>query len=425
MSARATRLGAAAIVAACVAMPTAARADVIEGTVTTVLTGRSDPRDGVIYSVVPVYQLLNFTLRDVNLPGNDKIVSDLRLEVSAWFGGLLGEPYGGQRFTGDVNLAFAEAKFFRRKIELRLGRQMVVGGVARFSHIDGATLTFNVWRGLGLSVFGGVPVIPRFGLKVGDATAGTRLFYRVGYRTEVGASFVHLHDHGRAARQDIGIDARTQPHRAISLSGLVVFSLLEKQLAEADFGVTLQPWRFLTARVDYRHDVPSLWIPRSSIFAVFSDTTRDEVGGEVEIRWPRYLASRTDYHTVIDDNGVGHRAGTRLTITPTNDGRTQIGIEGRMLKRVGRGYFEGRAFAFHKILPTLLVSVDVDAYKFDQALNGRDYSVTGTASLAWEFARGFRAAASGAVIVSPFVDNGYDFMVKLAYMPVARFREKR
>ena len=132
---------------------------------------------------------------------------------------------------------------------------------------------------------------------------------------------------------------------------------------------------------------------------------------------------RSDYHAIRDSSGVGHRAGMRLTLLPDSGNRTQIGLEVRMLKLTGRGYFEARAFGFHRIVPTLLVSLDVDAYKFDQPLYGRDFSITGTASIAWDFARHFRAVASGAVTASPFVDNGYNFMLKLAYLPVARFRE--
>ena len=400
-----------------------ARAEVIEGTVSTVLTGRSDPRDGVVYTVVPVYQLANLSLREIKVPGGDRYLSDVRFEVSAWLGGQLGEPIGGQRFVGDLNFAYVEGKLLHRRIEVRLGRQMVLGGVARFTHLDGGSLKFNLWRGFSLQAFGGVPTLVRFGVKIGDASAGGRLSYRFDHNSEVGASFIHVHDKGRAARQDFGIDARTQPHRMIALSGLLVLSLLERQIAEADLGATVQPTRWLTARLDYRHDVPSLWIPRSSLFSVFSDTTRDEVGGELELRLPRVLTMRIDYHVVKEDAGFGRRGGMRFTMTPGAPGRGQIGLEARLLQRHGPGYFEGRVFGFHRPLPTLLISIDVDAYKFDVAQNGRSFSVTGTAALGWDFARHFRAVASAAINASPFVDNGYDFMIKLAYMPVARFRE--
>lgn len=419
------RAVASVVLLAALTVGRAARAEVIEGNISTVLSGRSDPRDGVVYTVVPVYQLLNLSLRDVKVPGGDKYLADLRLEVSGWLGGLLGEPIGGQRFLGDLNLAYVEGKLFRRKVEVRLGRQMITGGVARFTHLDGASLRFNIWRGLSLTAFGGVPVIQRFGVKVGDATIGARLAYRTSHNTELGASFIHLHDKGRTARQDFGLDGRMLPHPNVSLSYLLVISILEKQLAEADIGATFTPRRWLTARVDYRHDVPNLWIPRSSIFSVFSDTTRDEVGGELEFRWPRALQVRADYHVVVEEAGTGHRGGMRLSITPGTPGRSQIGIEGRLLKREGPGYFEGRVFGYHRIVPNLLISVDVDTYKFDRHINGRDFSVTGTAALAWDFARHFRAVASAAVNASPYVDNGYDFMIKLAYMPVARFRETR
>ena len=153
----------------------AARAEVIDASLQTLVAGRSDPRDGKLYSVVPVYETVSLLASDLQL----KHVEDLKIVVSAW--GLL-TPWGdagplpfGDRYSGDVDLAFIEGKLFKKRVQLRLGRQMVFGGAARAMQIDGANLTLGIWRGLALSLWGGAPVIPRFMTGRGDATGGARL----------------------------------------------------------------------------------------------------------------------------------------------------------------------------------------------------------------------------------------------------------
>ncbi len=40
----------------------AASAETIDATITTLVAGRQDPRDGKVYTVVPIYQLLNLSV---------------------------------------------------------------------------------------------------------------------------------------------------------------------------------------------------------------------------------------------------------------------------------------------------------------------------------------------------------------------------
>ncbi len=412
------RSSAAALLALGLLASPPAQAAVVEGAISTIMSGRADPRDGNVYTVLPLYQGLRLTLSDLQVP----YVDDIRLEVSGWLGGFLGEPIGGQRFAGDLDVAYLEGKLGRRHVTVRLGRQTLTGGVARFSHVDGASVTFE-GKGVGLTVFGGVPVIPRFDVKVGDATGGGRLFYRFSYQSQIGLSFIHLQDQGRTGRQDLGIDFRAQLHRMVVLTGLGVLSLVERDMAEVDVAATIQPHRIVDVRLDYRHQRPDLFIPRSSIFAVFSDSTREETGGLLEVRPMNRVSLVGDYHAIFDETGTGHRAGLKglLHLGPAKE--LTVGAQLRLLHLPTKGYYEARAFGMLRILPTLQVTLDADTYIFEQPLNGRSYSFTGAASLAWDFHPAWRAVASGAASSTPFVDGGYDFMIKLAYNPTYRFRE--
>ena len=44
-----------------------ASAAVVDGTVTTLVAGQKDPRDGKLYTVVPIYQSLQLSLSDLQL----------------------------------------------------------------------------------------------------------------------------------------------------------------------------------------------------------------------------------------------------------------------------------------------------------------------------------------------------------------------
>src|SRR5262245_24296093 len=154
-----------------IALASPARAQTVDASSTTLLAGRADPRDGKIYTSVPLYQIVSLQLSDVKM----KVVDDLHAVVSGW--GRL-ELAGQASFDGDLDLAFVEGKLFARRLLVRAGRQLVAGGAARLVPLDGGALALRMWRGLTLSAYGGVPVTPRFAVPRGDAMAGGRLAYR-------------------------------------------------------------------------------------------------------------------------------------------------------------------------------------------------------------------------------------------------------
>jgi hypothetical protein len=400
------------------AVPTA-RAGTVDGSVSFVLNGRSDPRDGNVYTVVPLYAGLHLSVHELSVP----YVDDLRLELDGWLGGLLGQPYDGQRFLGDLNVFSIEARFARRHIYVRLGRQVAIGGAAHFTHLDGASVTFE-HAGFGLTAFGGVPVVPLFGVKVGDAVGGGRLFYRFNYESQLGVSFIHIEDLGRTGRQDLALDFRTRPIRMLTLTGLGVLSLVERDMAEIDVAATLAPHRQLDLRADFRQVRPDLFIPRSSIFAVFSNSNRKETGGVVVYRPHPRVDVDADYHVILDDTGTGHRAGVRGQVRFGPIGQLMLGSELRLLRLPQKGYEEARLYVMFKILPTLVATLNGDAFYFTTPVNGRDWSLTGGGSVGWDFRPSWRLVLSGAGSSTPFIQGGWDAMVKLAYNASYRIKER-
>src|SRR5690349_2548339 len=101
----------------------AAHAQRLDASATTLLAGRQDPRDGRVYTVVPAYQSLQLRLSEI--PDN-RYVSDLKLVVSAWGQMAFGEPR--EMLLADLDAGYLEGALLKRRVHLRLGRQMIFGG---------------------------------------------------------------------------------------------------------------------------------------------------------------------------------------------------------------------------------------------------------------------------------------------------------
>src|ERR1051325_11608623 len=98
---------------------TPARAETIDATATTLLSGRQVPRDGTVHTVVPLYQSLSLLATDLRTPW----FQDTRVVVSGWGVLAAGDPRDGNTGTGDVDLAYAEGRTAGRRLTLRAGRQ--------------------------------------------------------------------------------------------------------------------------------------------------------------------------------------------------------------------------------------------------------------------------------------------------------------
>lgn len=404
-----------ALAAALMARPVCA--DTVDTTVMTLLAGHADPRDGQLHTVIPVYESLSL-LATIQRPFTDGI----RVVFSGW-GGLLGEYPSQISWTGDIDLGYAEGSFFRRGLQLRLGRQLVFGGAARGAQLDGLHVTARILGGLHIAGYAGVPVTPRFGASRGDFIAGGRMFYRHGFDKEFGISFNQILAQGRVARQDLGLDARYVPHPTVALTGYALIALREGRLAELDLSALWLPRLAAQLAIDYLRTAPDLFLPLNSIFAVFSQESRDEVGAMLFGRPLRRLRLAGDYHTVITPDGVGHRGGARVSVVLGQHDHTTLNAELRLLKLPEKGYIQGRLFSVHRLSPAFIATIGLDSYFLDRPINGESYSFTANTSVGYEWKSGFRLALSGMADVTPFAERRFEFITRLAYNVVRRFRE--
>jgi hypothetical protein len=403
-----TSVLAAALVAG---VPALAQGQTVDASSTTLLLGRQDPRDGVVHTVVPAYEEIWLSARDLDIPG----VDGTRIVLSAWGMVAGGDTMDGRNVTGDVDVAFIEGKLFDRHLGLRAGRQLVASGVARNLQLDGLDVLVRFPEGIGLEAYGGVPVPPRFGYARGQAAIGGRLFWRPAPIFEGGVSFVHIIDDGEIDRQEAGVDARVRVSDEFTLTGLAAFSIVEQRLSEATLRVLWQPERNVELTLEGARTAPDLFVSRASIFSVFAEQNRNEAGATLYFRpWSR-LRLWGDGYVVNDDSGTGGRGGLRASLAVDSANATQLGLEGRVLALPDSRYVQGRIYGRQRFGSEVTATLDCDVVWLDPAINGQDVSLTVAGTVGWDFSPGWKALVSALTGQTPLVEWRFEAMAKLVY----------
>lgn len=426
-----------ALIAVVAAWATLPRADTVQATSTTIGIARQDYRAGALQTAIPLYEIIDLSAFDLRTPYTDDLEIvlstwgsvDVANNVRFWQNGALTD----KRLTGDVNVGYVRAAFLDKALTLRVGRQLVADGIARMVHLDGAEAKVSLPYHLAISGYIGSPVAPRFAARGGDLTVGNaratlatggRLSWRYLGLLEAGASVSMATDHGDWARQDIGADIRVTPHRLVQFVGSGWWSLYESRVGEASVAATLFPMPFLDVTLDYRHVEPDLFLPRNSILAVFTSEKRDDVGGALHWGFRRNLALDVDYHALFQPAGTGHWArakGTWHPAAPTNT----VGGELSLLNNPDNSYFLVRAFGAKTIATVFTGTLDLLGYFFDRAVNGKSEALTATATVGYQFARGWRAVIAGSAGTTAYLDRQLDIMAKLVYDQTYSLREVR
>ena len=379
---------------------------------TTLIGGRPDVVDGQVKTVAPLYERVGVRAKNVELKGFD----ELSVAVDAWGGLTLprsSEGVGGS----DVNLAYVEGLTLKKSLRLRLGRQFVTGGVARAMFFDGLYADYKSPVGLGLSAFAGIPVERRFAnLLRGDFVVGTRAYFAPAINTEVGASFIHMLQRGALSRQDAGLDARWHPHRAITLAGAFVWSLSDARLAELDVGPRWTPTENVEVLLNYRRTAPELFLPRTSIFTVFADTSRDDAGVSVTWQLTQVVTLFGDVRALWLNGQQGFEASGRIALRPFRAPSTTLTAQFHRLEIPANGYHQARIGARHTLPSGFGLSVDLETYVLDRPVRGQTVSFSASTTATWAINRSWLVGATLFAATTPTFESRYEAVAKLTWL---------
>jgi hypothetical protein len=375
---------------------------------TTLFDSRPYSRDGG-HQDNSIYEAFSLNARS---QGTDWL-QDVRVVARGWGRLTIGTSFDGDRGTGDLDSFFVEGRTLKRHLLLRAGRQLITFGAIRATQVDGIAVDGVIAHGFGLQAWAGMPVQKRFDQGSGDFITGGRAFWRQAFDSEVGVSYVYALRHGYISRNDLAADGTWTPIRAVTVSGLVQWSVEEHRFAEGRIQALWQVDKKLQLVADVSRTEPDLFIDRSSIFAVFSEELRKEAGAEVVYKLMQPLSLEADFHWLHVEGGSGYRTGARATYRTPYGG--SYGAELRLLDQPDNGYTLARVFGIRKLQPNVTVTLDLDAYWLQNEINASKHSFVGTLTGGWAFLPNWEAMLAGSLGVTPYFEHRSELIARLVY----------
>ncbi len=254
------------------------------------------------------------------LQAQDQVHPWLNAEAMIWAG-------AGEDNSADALVIFVRARDPQNRGELQVGRMVLATGAIRPIHVDGALALGNTPWGTRVEVFGGAPVVPRFGERTADWLVGGRVSHKLDRIVTAGVSFLYRRDRGLRSDQEIGVDATSQPKKWLSIGARAAYDILNPGIADSRLIVAAFR-KSLRVEVFGGRRSPARILPATSLFAALGDFPSDELGASG--RWraaPRLDVSATAIaRTVGDDTGADLSCRALLRLDDFGKGSVAIDV---------------------------------------------------------------------------------------------------
>ena len=386
---------------------------------------------------LPVYDYMMFRVMDADMPWAKNSVD---MELSMWgAGNVIGNDGEKKTLDGDVTVASVTQRFGLSYV--KLGRQYVTEGAARFAHLDGLSTGVRTKMGVDLSGYAGFTVLPRWDarpnyqhlgtasdslvtsvdqLPHSDRSGNWMMGARVGYSAnrlgEVGLSVHEQREDHELGRRDAALDLHFFPVQSIDASGRALVDLDSRNLADTFLGVSFHPSRDWDIATEYRRVIPTLLMSRQSVLSVFAVDRFDEVGGELRYHaTPRILLFGGSFVEWLAGEGVGSRTRMGTKIYPDDSHRLMIQLAYSRVVEPENGYHGTRISAVYRLLSPLTVSAEQYTYVYDVAIRGMKTSSVQMATTSWRFVKKWELMLGGSLFHSPYAAMDAQAMLRLAH----------
>ena len=335
------------------------------------LTGKDE-------SVAPVYEYLQADIGQHNNKG-------LSLHLYGW--GRTDLDAGGyyrDDSTAELLYGYLEYALPANNLNLRLGRQQIVAGIANDS-IDGLSLFADLGPNFSLSAYGGLPVA--FGTvqgRSGDYIYGGRFSHHLKSLYDIGLSYQQLGNDGEEEDQQLGIDTSFGLPGGITLNGRSSYNLesdgwgehfYEVQAAIGDF--SLRPF---FEKYDYR-DYFASGDRTPSPFAILTQSNEGLTSYGTDILWKKIadwdIGAKVKHFTYeVNDDTATYYAGF---LTWHGKELTQVGGElGTMQGDAAKNNYTLSRLFFYWDQPggrlACFISGDLLYALYDESIYGEDSS---------------------------------------------------
>jgi hypothetical protein len=380
------------------------------------------PNGAIVESetALPISEYVFADARDVDSPWHDDSID---LEVAAW--GRLWPTSSSLEpgFDGDVQTA--NLRYRAGPAWVRLGRQQVAGGAARFARFDGAMVGAAHPLGLFAEGYGGFSVLPRWnaqpgyhhlGALEGEVTSETQerldrggywlAGARVGYaipRLNGSLSFHQSQAGAELEQRNLGLDVGARPLDELSVGGAALLELDSRRFGNLRVWLDASPLSRLDFGVEFLRSEPALLLSRQSVLSVFTTDGYEELGGTFTLRALSFLRFEgKGYVQLYDDTGPGARGELAARLSTGRRYPTLVRVAYARVIAQENGYQSLRTSFSRKLSERVGSTLEAYGYFYDEPIAGYTTSAVYAATLSYRVTDPFELLWGGSLASSPY-----------------------
>jgi len=402
------------------ALPTgsATAADVTVSSKTYGLSFERELAGGQKDRYAPLYEYLSADA--ANLGGKP-----LSMHFYGWGRVDLGEETGTGGTSGEISSLYLEYQHPEGNAQGKLGRFFLTEGAA-MDTIDGAFVKATSPIGLGVSLYGGIPVeystLENAG--GGDSLFGGRIFFvRSGF-AEIGASYLKENNPSDALDRELyGGDLWVRVGGPVELTGKAYYNDSAGEMASQRYAVRIVPGATFDITAGYEaYNYKGLF--RSAVNPAFTFPSVDNnddvqtifgtVDWEFTPGWTLEVAGKNIRHD-LSDPGDANRGEVGLRRT-YNDKKDVAGISAAFVSadRDENEYQEYRAFASYTP-DKLRLTIDGLIQNYKQEINGKKNAYQVVATAGYQILAALQVSGNLTYTQSPNFENDYAGLVRVSY----------
>ncbi len=337
----------------------------------------------------------------------------------------LGDDSGTGDRTGELGSAYLEYRHPSGNGEVRAGRFFFSEGTAA-EILDGAFLKVRTSPGLGVSLFGGIPVERSIiGTETGDSLYGGRIFFIHPGVIEAGVGYLKEDGNFQGDnRESVGGDLWLRPGFPAELSARAVYNLSTRALATQRYFLRVSPAARLDLSLGYEEykyrDLFQTALHSAFLSPVVDNTDRvRSISAIVDLAVTEQVVLEGEVKNLrhdLSDPGDATKAGLGIRVA-YNGGKDLGGISAALVSadRDENEYQEFRAFGSVTREP-FRFTLDALTHRYKKPPGGStiedEYQIVGTAG--WQALSWLRLSADLAYTRSPQFTEDYAGLLRVA-----------
>jgi hypothetical protein len=396
-------------------------------------------------TAVTLYQFLELATEDMGVDG-------LQVELS----GVAGVDAGDRRFDGVDEATRARGNLIvglvrwqdrAHRTSIAVGRQYLYLGAGRAEHLDGANITYRLPGNVDLTAFGGRTRPWQLDYEPDDGAvhvsnedflhsnwaAGGRARFSLLDRGVASVSFIHEGEGSETVRQNLAFQAGYWSTAKIEALAGGILDVYDMRLQEMWVALTSRWWSKLKLSADYRFMVPSLTIPKTSIFSVFTlDDYHSAALGAYYAFTPRVWASVDGgprfYTGDGSDSRTGYHVAGTLRVVFDSQRRGQVGLRSEMIDASDQWSLQNRLFTSYRFKSGLYGNIeafllvlgadnddDATASDYERRIADQPLSFGGLLLAGYQITDALSAQLAGSAFSTPISDYDLRILGRLTY----------